>query len=254
MVTRYSTKARKALLLIAFIALLIEGSIAETVQSLEGSEGEDFDGPVLLNKEAASASGQNAQPKLTRPQPKTLSGANTLSKVIEELLKRVAESQTEEDYQVALSNYERFKAQNKEKGVCLPRAPQRRLSTKATSLIRKDCSLGYRVGWRHGKRWAHIIVRNGDQKAVGRDKVECLLNSLEPNHVEARHVCAVKGALAGYERWYTRLTDAKEKLNFERMREAEPSPLVELRRPVREEMNPEETEYARAFQLHNPNN
>lgn len=254
MATRSSRGVWKLLLLVLVSASIWTTIVTETSNNDDMSEDELPEPPVLLNKQKDGSRSLQSPSKVGGTQPRALSMAYNLSKVVNELLKQISESKTNEDYEVALSNYETFKAKNKDQGICLPRAPQRRRDSDPQDRVQKDCTLGYRIGWRHGKRWAHIIVRNGDPKNIGKEKVECFLNSLEPNHVEARHVCALKGAMEGYDRWYTRLTDPKAKEAFDRLKEAEPSALVEINRPVRTQMNEQETLYAQAFNIAKPNN
>jgi hypothetical protein len=174
-----------------------------------------------------------------------------ISSAAQGLLDSIKEAQDEDEYKDKLGLYEEFKKAHKDSGVCLPQAPELIPSSfpKKPTPAQRDCRKGYKIGWRHGKKWAQIIVRDNEKKEVGEDHLKCLLNYLEPGNIDPKLVCAYKAARASYDKWYKRLTDPKARTEYQAFKGEEPSSIVEIEQPKRRRMTPSEAEFVQSLGL-----
>lgn len=130
---------------------------------------------------------------------------------------KAAKSKTQ--YDQILSGYSHLLKDFKKKFKnCLPPpppAPQKKLK----SPVENRCHVGYKKGFKHGKSWAKMVSNDNGTFMGGRRKLKCLIDWLKEKKNSLHHICAIRGAKAGYKRWWKLLHD-KKKLQKYRLNQA----------------------------------
>lgn len=132
-----------------------------------------------------------------------------IGEAVSSLLLDVKNAKSLSEYISSLNNYEVFKRDHRQSGVCFPAAPY--LETPSipldTNQAHKRCTKGYKLGERHGKKWAKITVRDGKSFSEGLDNLRCLLSEVNPASPDILSICIFKGAKMSFSRWHQRYTN-----------------------------------------------
>lgn len=143
---------------------------------------------------------------------------------VKSILADVRRSQSVSDYIHRLQVYETFKKANMASGACFPAAPElsERHTRKTRAVQEKRCARGYRLGERHGQRWAQLIVRDGRSFAEGIELVRTLLHQANDTSIDLLPVCAFKGAKLSYTRWHQRYSSPAKMREYSQMKAEQP--------------------------------
>jgi hypothetical protein len=129
-----------------------------------------------------------------------------IGRAVSSLLEDLRKSNSISEYINRLHVYETFKKDNKDSGTCFPAAPnlETRPLNQTPTQAHKRCVDGYKLGERHGKKWAKISLRDGRSFAEGMDNLRCLLTEVNPASPDVLPICIFKGAKLSYIRWHQR--------------------------------------------------
>jgi hypothetical protein len=175
---------------------------------------------------------------------------------VSSFLHDVKNAKSVSEYISSLNIYEVFKRDHKESGVCFPSAPF--LETPSTPIdtnqVHKRCSKGYKLGERHGKKWAKITVRDGKSFSEGLDNLRCLLSEVNPASPDILSICIFKGAKLSYNRWHQRYTNttAMEEYSSLKVEQGDSSAIDRTRAipdGTERTMTPQEMEFVKAVGL-----
>lgn len=138
-------------------------------------------------------------------------------------LKKLKGAKNRKEYEQILSGYKqlvkRFKTHFKG---CLPPPPP-----APTQTIRPPtesrCHSGFRSGWKHGKQWAILITADKASYKEGLKRIQCLTNWLKKKKESIFSICALRGAVQGYKKWYhlrTHKQELEDYITKKRLRES----------------------------------
>lgn len=127
-----------------------------------------------------------------------------------DLLKRLKRAKNRKEYDQMLSGYKELVKKFKQKFQgCLPPPPPAPLQKKRAP-TESRCHQGFRSGWKHGKQWAILITADNSPYEEGLKRVNCLTKWLQTKKESIYSICAKRGALQGYKKWYRLRTHRDE--------------------------------------------
>jgi hypothetical protein len=85
------------------------------------------------------------------------------------------------------------------------------------------CHDGFKSGWKHGKQWAILITADKSTYDEGLKRIQCLTKWLQEKKESIFSICAMRGALEGYKKWYhlrTHTQELEDYITKKRLRES----------------------------------
>ena len=138
-------------------------------------------------------------------------------------IKKLTEAKTQQQYEEILKGYNALMVTFKDKFKgCMPPPPPSPIHIDQAP-EEDDCHKGYKVGWKEGENWANIVTRDQGSFMDGETKMQCLMDWMKKKSGSVYHLCSIRGAKAGYAKWWNMLQPKNEKdlKNFKKLEEDE---------------------------------
>lgn len=154
---------------------------------------------------------------------KTIEEYADFKKRSKSLIKELKKAKNREEYDKMLSGYKTLVEKFKKKFEgCLPPPPPAPMKRKRAP-TESRCHSGFRSGWKHGKQWAILITADQGTYEEGLKRVNCLTSWLRTKKDSIYSICALRGAVQGYKKWYrlrTHREELEEYITKKRLRES----------------------------------